>query len=198
MKRKGGVVQVKFLKPLRHLRELVRGHRVDAAEDGRVNVMKAGKRFGRAELGRRHRIANLDFARVLHRADEVADLTRLKVIDRLLAGREDADFVNRRRNAARHESNALSRLDRAVHDAHVGDDPAKLVEDGVKDERTERRIDAARLGRRNALHDRLQHVRASHARLRRDEKRVIHRNRENILDLAAHLLHVRARQIDLV
>ena len=165
-------------------RELVRGHRVDAAEHRGVDVVETGQRLVRAELRGGHRVADLDLARVLHRAHEVADLSGGETVDRLLAGREDADFVDRGRDVRAHERDALAGLHAAVHHAHVGDHAAELVEHAVEHERAQGRVRAARLRRRDALHDRLEHLGTPHARLR--------------AHLAAHLLHVGAGEVHLV
>ena len=198
VERERRVVQMQLLKPRLDLLELVRGHRIDAAEDGRMDVVEAGERLRRAELRRRHRVADLDLARILHRPHDVADLARREPLDGLLARREDADLVNRRRDARAHERHVLPGRKRTVHHAHVGDDAAELVEHRIEDKRPKRRIRPLRLRRRDALHDCLEDIGAPDARLRADEKRIVHRNREDVLDLARDLLHVRARKIDLV
>ena len=198
VERERAVVEVELLEALLHLRELVRGHRVDAAEHCGVDVVETGKRLVRAELRGGHRVADLDLARVLHRAHEVADLSGGETLDRLLAGRKDAHFVDRGRDVRAHERDALAGLHAAVHHAHVGDHAAELVEHAVEHERAQGRVRAARLRRRDALHDRLEHLGAARARLRAHEERVIHGDREDVLDLAAHLLHVGAGEVHLV
>ena len=198
VERERAVVEVELLEALLHLRKLVRGHRVDAAEHRGVDVVETGQRLVRAELRRGHRVADLDLARVLHRAHEVADLSGGEAVDRLLAGREDAHFVDGGRDVRAHERDALAGLHAAVHHAHVGDHAAELVEHAVEHERAQGRVRAARLRRRDALHDRLEHLGTPHARLRAHEERVVHRDREDVLDLAAHLLHVGAGEVHLV
>ena len=198
VERERRVVEMKLLKPRRNLRELIRRHRVDSAKDSRVDVLETGKRFRRAKLRRRHRIADLDLARVLHSADDVADLPCLEMVDRLLRRGENADFVNGSRDMAPHEHDALPRLQRAVHHADIGYHTAELVEHRVEDKRPKRCIYAERRGRRYAVDDCLKNLGAAHAGLRRDEKRVVHRNRENVLDLARDFLDVGAWKVHLV
>ena len=103
-----------------------------------------------------------------------------------------------RRHPGAHEGDVGTGGERAVHHPHVGDDAAELVEHRVEDERTERRVGAARLRRRDAVDDRLQHLGAAHAGLGRDEQRVVHRDGEDVLDLARDLLHIRAGKVHLV
>ena len=163
-----------------------------------MNVVESGQRLRRAKTRRRHRVADLDLARIFHRADDVADLACRKPLDRLLRRREDADLVHGRRHARTHERHVLSGGNRPVHHADVGNHPAELVKDRVKDERPQRRVRPARLRRRNALHDRLEDVRAPDARLRGNEQRIVHRNRQDVLDLARDFLHVRTGKVHLV
>ena len=106
--------------------------------------------------------------------------------------------MNRGRHAGRHEGDGLPGLYRAVHDAHVRNHAAELVKHGVEHKRAQRGVHALRGRRRNAVHDRLEHIGASDARLCGDVKRIVHRNRKNILNLPAHLRDVRAGKIDLV
>ena len=103
-----------------------------------------------------------------------------------------------RGDVAAHEEHALPRLQRPVHHSHVGDNPAEFVEHRVEDETPERSVDPARLGRRDALYYCLEDGGAPFARLRAHEERIVHRNRQDVLDLAAHLRDVRAREVHLV
>ena len=192
------VVEVELLKALPDLLELVRGHRVDAAEHRGTQLLETRKRLVTAEARRGDGIADLDFAWILHRAHEITGLAGLELLLRLLRGREDAHLVQGGRDARPHELHRVAALHRAVEDPHVGDHATEFVEDRVEDEGAQRRVDAARLGRRNALDDGLKHVRTANASLGGDEQRVVHRNRQDVLDLLGDAGDVRAGKIDLV
>ena len=120
------------------------------------------------------------------------------MVDWLFRRGEDADLVNGSRNMAPHEDDALPRLQRAVHYADVRYHAAELVEHGIEDERPQRRVYAKRRGRRYAFDDCLKNLGATHASLCGNEKRGVHRDRENVFDLARDFLHVGAGKVNLV
>ncbi len=186
---------MELLESLLNLGKFVRGHRVNATKYGRVNVVEARQRFRRPQLRGGDRIANLNFARIFHRADDISDLPRLKFRDWLFRGREDANFVDGRRNAASHKVDALPRRNGAVHNSHIDNNAAKFIKYRVKNECPQGSVRPVCLGRRDALDDRLQNCRATLPRFRGNKKRLIHWNREHILDLAADFGHIRAGQV---
>ena len=106
--------------------------------------------------------------------------------------------MHRSRDPRAHELDALAGLEGSVDDAHVRYHAPEFVEHRVEHERPERSVHAGAGGRRDALYDRLEDVWAADSRLRGDEKRIVHRNREDVLYLARDLLHVRARKVHLV
>ena len=189
---------MELLKTLLHLRELVRGHRIYAAENSWMDVMEAWQRLGRAKTRRRDGIADLDLARILDRSDKVSDLSCLKPVDRLLCRREDASLVDGGAHTGCHERNGLTCLDGTVHDTDIGDHPSKLVKYRVEHKSAKRSVNPFRNRRRNAVHDRLQHIRTPHARLCRYMERIVHRDGKNILDLPADLGDIGTGKIDLV
>ena len=198
VERERRVVQVQLLKPLAHLLELVGGHRVDAAEHGGAQLLEAGQRLLAAEARRCHGVADLDLGGILHRSHEVSGLAGLELGGWLLGGREYAHLVESGGDARAHELHGVAALHGAIHDSHVRDHAAELVEHAVEHERAKRGVDAARLGGRDALDDGLKHVGAANAGLCGDEKRIVHGDGEDVLHLLRDAGHVRAGKVHLV
>ena len=92
---------------------------------------------------------------------------------------------------------ALALPQRAVDDAHVGDDALVRVVLGIEDERAQRRVDAA-VRRANALHDGLQHVAGAGAFFGRRVQHLAFVEADDRRQLARHLGRVSIRQVDLV
>ncbi len=148
-------------------------------------------------LGDRDRIADLHERRVLEAGDEIADLAHAELVDRRVGGTSDTHLfdVGERLRGQHADLHALS--DAAVHDAHERDDAAVGVEVRVEDERLERRVRITH-GMRHVLHDGLERVLHTLARLAAREDRFVRRNRETLLDLVAHALRIRGGKVDLV
>ena len=85
----------------------------------------------------------------------------------------------------------------AVDHPHVGDHAAVLVELGVEDQRPGRRLGLA-LGRRDALDDRLQHLRHPDPGLGRDPERFLGVAAGQVGDFVGDPLRLGAGQVDLV
>ena len=193
-----GVVELELLEGDAQLLVLVGRDGVEPREDHRAHLAEAGQRLGRRRGAQRDRVAGLHLARVLDGADEVPDLPGRERGDGLHLRREDADLLDLRLEAGPHELHPVAGLDRAVHDAHVGDDAAVGVEERVEDDRAQRAVRMLGLRRRDEVDEPLEQVLDALAGLGRDERAVVHRDRERLLDLVLAAGDVRARQVDLV
>ena len=95
-------------------------------------------------------------------------------------------------------STPVAGLHGAVDDADVGDDAAVGVEERVEDDRAQRAVRMLGLRRRDEVHEALQQVLDACAGLGGDERAVVHRDRERLLDLVLAAGDVGAREVDLV
>ena len=96
-----------------------------------------------------------------------------------------------------HHADLVARGDDAVHDAHQRDDAHVVVEPGIDDQRLQRRLRVA-LGRRDALHERLEQLGYALAGLGADPRRIGGIDADDLLDLLADLVGIGRGQIDLV
>jgi hypothetical protein len=80
-----------------------------------------------------------------------------ELVELLALGREHADVVDFVRAAGRHHQQLVAGLDLALHDAHQRHHAEVIVEPGIDDQRLQP-VGIARLRRRNAGDDRLQHL----------------------------------------
>jgi len=198
MEREGGVVQVQFLQSGTDLLKLVGADRIDAAEHHRPHLFEAGQQLGCPVLGPGHRVPDLNVGRIFDRTDQVPHLSGLEHADRLLIRTENAHFAELRDLATADVADRVASLDAAVHHTHIGDYAAKLIEDGIKHQRPQRRVGTRRFRGRDAGDDRLQHLRHAQPGLGTDVKRMVHRDAQHVFDLVRDLLDVRAGQIHLV
>ena len=116
---------------------------------------------------------------------------------RLHLGAEEAQLLDLGDLAAAHEPHLLAGAELAVDDAHVGDDAAVLVVDGVEDEGACRRRRVA-VGRRHARDDGLQDLAHALARLGRHGEDLVGLGAGELVHLELRLRHVGRRQVDLV
>ena len=96
-----------------------------------------------------------------------------------------------------HQADLLPRPEDALAHPDQHDDAAVRVVLGVEDQRLERRRPVA-LGRRQPLHDRVEHVPDALARLGGAQHRLERVEAQVALDLLAHPVHVGGGQVDLV
>ena len=115
--------------------------------------------------------------------------------DRL--GREDADPVDLVGGARAHHPDLLALGEPAVLDPQQRDHAEIGIVPAVDQQRLERRRRVA-LGRRQALHDRLEHLLDAVAGLGRDQERVARVQADDVLDLLLDPLGLGRRQVDLV
>ncbi len=192
-----GIVQAQL--PDRGLEMLeVRGvNRINAAENHRMDFLETGERLGRgiAQVG--NGVADLDVGGGFDVGDEIADIARVQFRLRKHLRSEDAHFFDLVARVVVHQPHLLALDDAARHDAHVGDDAAVNIEDGIEDERAEGvvfRLDR----RRDAMHDRFQNFLDPDPHLRAAIDRFLRGDLQDLLDLLVHRGDVGVRQIDLV
>jgi len=170
-----------------------------AAEDHRLHFPVARQRLcGRPRLDGQ-RVAHPQLGDVLDPRDEKADLACVQLLGADHLGREEADVVDVGLRALSHGGDGLAVAKDAVHDAHVGDHAAVLVELRVEDERARRglRVGIA-LGRRDLGHQLLQDLDDALPRLAADDPDVLGRLAQQLGDLGTHPLGLGTGQIDLV
>src|ERR687898_2441956 len=126
--RERGVVQRQLLERVAQLRELVRLHREQPAEDHRLDLPVAGERLARRALLRGERVADAQVRDVLDPRDHVADLAGAQRVHRRHLRAEETDLVDLGPGARLHGDNGVVLAERAVDHADVGDHAAVLVE----------------------------------------------------------------------
>ena len=167
-----GVVHLQALQRFTQVVEIVAVARVQPREHHRLLLAVAGERFCRACSGVRYGVANAAVAHALQPCRQVADLTRSQ-IGRLCHRRPERAYLQQVRfRAGRHHPHAVRALHRSVHDAHVGDHALVRVVLGVEYEGAERAF-LVRLGRWNALDNRLQQPANTRAVLRGDAEHLV-------------------------
>ncbi len=171
--------------------------RIQTREHHGLRVGVAADRLGRGIRGVRDRVTDLRLAHVLHAGDEVADLADGQALRRDRLGRVDADLEQLVRRARRHHLDLLARAEPAVDDAHVRDDAAVGVVDGVEDHGAGRRVGVTD-GGRQLLDDDVEQFLDTDARLAGDLEYVLRFAADEAGDLRGVLLGLRGRQVDLV
>ena len=86
---------------------------------------------------------------------------------------------------------------RAVHHAGQHDHAAIGIEPGIENQRLQRCFGIA-LGRRQAMHDRFEHIGHAQSCFRADQHRVVGVEANGLLDHLFGALHISAGQVDLV
>ena len=99
--------------------------------------------------------------------------------------------------AGRHQADLHAGPHHAVDDARENHDAAVRVVPGVEDQRLQRRVGIASR-RRQAVDDRLENLRNALAFLGAGENRAVGVEADDVVDLPAHFVRLRARQVDLV
>ena len=196
--RERGVVQRQPVERVAQVLVAVGVDREQAAEDHRLHLAVAGQRLRRpAAACDGQRVADPQPGDVLDPGDHVADLAGAHPRRRSHLRHEEADLVDVGLGPRLHGDDPLALAKGAVHEPDVRDDAPVRVELGVEDQRPRRGLGIAR-GRRDAGHDRLQHLLDALARLRRDPQHLVWIAADQIGDLGRHPLGLGARQIDLV
>ncbi len=142
-------------------------------------------------------VADLAVGNGLDGSDQEAHFAGGQLVDLNRLGRQHAERLHVEGAAIRHQPNALALAQHALNDARQHHHAAIGIEPGIEDERLQL-IAGPALGRRNALHDRLQHLGHAHAGLGADGQRVRGVQPDRALDHLFGALDVGARQINLV
>ena len=191
------IIYLQLLKRLAQLVDVLALDGVEAAEDDGLHLLVSRERLGGWRGGVRYRVADVGLVyRLYARADE-SDLAGAEAVDLHHVRLEYADLVELVRLARRHEADCLSRLERAVDDAHVADDALVVVVDRVENQRLKRRVRVARR-RGDVAHDALEQLRHALARLRRNHHGVVGVDADDVLELLFDLVGVRRREVYLV
>ncbi len=192
------VVQLEFLQRVAQIRVLRRLRRVDAAVDHRLRLLVARQRLGAGALCVRHRVADPREAHLFDACLKVAHRAGCQFIGRNEFSRpEDTDLRHLELRAGRHHADLRALPHGPVENPHEDDHAAVAVVERIEDQRLQRSVRVAG-GRRKLVHDRLEHLMDVEPSLRRDARRVLRIQTDDILDLLRGLVRLRAREIDLV
>ena len=191
------IVEAKFFQSVAQERVLVRVHGIEAGEDHRLDIFKAGQLGGGGPGVVGDGVADLGIADGFDGGGKKADFAGPQFADLDRLGHQDAHGLDFKRFRIGHEANALALAHGALHDPHEDDDAAIGIEPGIEDQSLQRSLRIAR-GRRQAVHDSLQHVGHADAGLGADRNGVGGVQSDGLLDrlLGAH--DVGRGQIDLV
>ena len=192
-----GVVEAELAHGGTQILELGGVDREKAAEHHRLHRLEAGQGGRRRPPVFGDGVADARVGDLLDGGVEEADLAGAELADFRHLGAEDADAVDVVGGARAHHLDGHAPLEHAVDDAHEHDDAEIGVVPAVDEEGLERRLLVA-LRRRQALHDRLQHIADAEAGLGGDRDGVLGRDADHLLDLLLDALGLRGRQVDLV
>ena len=191
------VVQAQLLERVAQLGVLVPLDRVEAGEHHRLQLFEAREGLDRRPCRFGDRVADLRVADLLDVRDEKSHLAGAQRVHRHRLGREDAELLGIVVLSFRHQPDPHARADRAVDDADDDHDAAIRVVPRVEDQRLERGVGVPGR-RREPLDDRLENLRHPGADLGAGQDRAVAVEPDDVGDLAARLLGLRARQVDLV
>ena len=192
-----GVVEPQLLQRLAQVRVVLGVDREQAGEHARLHLLEARQRPGRRVAGQGQRVAHRRAVHVLDRGGDPAHLARAQGRQFLALGGEHADLVHLVGAAGRHHQDLALGLDLALHHAHQRDHAQVVVEPRVDDQRLQL-VGVARHRRRDAVHDRLEHVAHVQAGLGADRDRVGGVDADHRLDLGLGAVDVGGGQVDLV
>ena len=136
-------------------------------------------------------------AHVLHPGNEVADFARPNTFRGNRIRADDAQFQQFVGGAGRHHVDSLSGIERSVHDAHVGHDPAIRVINRVKNECAGRGVRLAG-GRRDLGDDFVQQGLHAFPGLARNSQAVLGLAPDEVRQFFSVLFRHRAGQVDFV
>ena len=194
----GGVVELELLQGIPEVRVPGGVRRVDAAVDHGLRLLVAGQGLVAGPVGGGDGIADPGIADLLDGSRHITDLAGGQFFaGDEAAGAEVADLHDLEHGARGHHLDPGPLLHGAVHHAAEYDDTAVGVIEGVENEGLERRLRIP-LGRRQLLHDLLQHVVDVETGLGGDPGRVQGLDADDVLDLLGHLVGIGAGKVDLV
>ncbi len=171
--------------------------RKQAAEHHRLRRAKSRQRRCSRLAIVRDGVADARVGDLLDRGIDEADLARPELAGLAQLGREDADPLDLVGRVRAHHADALVLAQGAVDHAHEHHHAEISVVPAVDQKRLQRGL-AIALGWRQAMHDRLQHLRHVLPGLGRDQDRVRRIDADHVLDLLLDLLGLGGRQVDLV
>ncbi len=172
-------------------------HREEAREDHRLGLAVARQGLCRGTVAVGQGLANAHGVGVFKARDHVANLAHTQLVHGNLGRALDAHAVDQEIGAHLHHAQGLALLDRAVKDAHRGNDAAVFVKVRIEDKGLERCVCVA-LGSRDQVNNGLEKLMDALAGLARDAHGVVCRDGQLFLDLFFDLVGVGRRQVDLV
>ena len=172
-------------------------HRVEPGEHHRLQLLEAGEGCGRRPRGLGDGVADLGVEDALDAAGDEADLARPERVHDHGLGCEHAELLDLVVLGGVHQQHLGAGADGPFEHADDDHDAAIRVVPGVEDQRLERRVGIT-LRRRQALDDGLEDVLDAAAFLGAGEDGGRAIEPDDLLDLAARLLGLRAGQVDLV
>src|SRR5690606_22736774 len=193
----GGVVEAQFLQRLAQVRVVLGVDREQAGEHARLHFLEARQRLRRRILGHGQRVAHRCAVHVLDAGGDPAHLAGAELVHHLALGGEHADVLDFVGAAGGHHQQLVALADLALHHGHQRHHAAVVVEPGVDAPRL-LLVGVARLRRRDALRDRLEHFLHVEAGLGADRDRLAGVDADHRLDLGLDPLDVGGGQIDLV
>jgi hypothetical protein len=134
---------------------------------------------------------------VLDGGVDEADFARAKARVDLALRSEHANLIHLMHAPGRHDLDLVARLDLALHHPHQRHHAKVVVEPGVDDQRLQL-VGVARLWRRDARHDRFEHVAHVESGLGADRNRIVRIDADHGLDLLLDLLGIGGWKVDLV
>ncbi|OQC56199.1 MAG: hypothetical protein BWX54_01518 [Verrucomicrobia bacterium ADurb.Bin018] len=162
-----------------------------------MHGLEARQRVFRRCAGTGHRVANHDFGGVFNVGEKIAHLPRLQDIHRLRTWIEDADLLHFVIFTGPHQPDAIPAPDGAIKNAHINNAATERVVFRVKNEGPQvARILGYR--RRDALHQRFQHLRHPHAGFGADVETLFTGNGEHIFNLPRNHLRFGRRHVGFV
>ena len=157
LEEEGGVVELEFFQSIAQQGVLVRIDGIDAGEDHRLDLFKAGQGVGGGARVLGDGVADARVGDVLDGGDEEADFAGGELLDLDGLGGEHAHRLDVEDLVVPHEANLHALAHAAVNDAREHDHAAVRVEPRVENERLERCFRIA-LGRRQAGDDGFENV----------------------------------------
>ncbi len=146
LKKEGRVVEAQFFQCVAQQRVLMRVDGVEAGENHRLDVFKAGQLGGGGPSVVGDGVADLGVADGLDGGGKEAHLAGQQFADLHRLGAKHAHRLDFKRLPIGHQANALALAHHALHHAHQHDDAAISIEPGVEDQRLQWSVGVA--GRR--------------------------------------------------
>ncbi len=192
-----GIVQAQLVQRFAQVRVVLGIDREQAGEHARLHFLEARQRLRCRVAGQGQGVADRRTVHVLDAGGDPTHFTCTQRRQHLALRGEHADVVDLVVAAGGHHLQLVTGLDLALHHAHQRDHAQVVVEPGVDDQRLQL-VGVARLRRRDAVHDRFQHVLHVQAGLGTDRHGVGGVDADHGLDLGLGALDVGGGQVDLV